>query len=191
MSINLSKGQKVDLTKTNPSVKIFGVGLGWDTNNTSTGGDFDLDASAFILDANNKLLSDNHFVFYNNLKSPDGAVIHSGDNRTGQGDGDDETVSVEIAKLAAEAARINFVVTIHEAEQRRQNFGQVRNAFIRIFDKETGTEIMRFDLGEDYSVETAMTFGAIYKRDGEWRFEATGSGQQGGLKKYVEDYGLN
>lgn len=188
MSVNLTKGQRVDLTKTNPGVSKFCVGLGWDTNGTSTGGDFDLDASVFMLGQNGKLLSEQHFVFYNNTKSPGDAVVHSGDNRTGQGDGDDESILVDASKLGTDVDQLLFVVTIHEAAARNQNFGQVRNAFIRVLNDETNTELMKYDLSEDFSVETAMTFGRLYKKDGELKFEAVGAGQVGGLEQYLNQY---
>lgn len=186
-AINLSKGQKVDLTKTNPSVKQFLVGLGWNPN-TAVGGDFDVDVSAFILGSNGKLLSDSHFVFYNNLKSPNDAVIHNGDNRTGEGDGDDETLTIDFSKLTNGEEKIVFVVTIHEASSKNQNFGQVNGSFIRILDKENNTEIMKYDLNEDYSTETAMVFGELYKKDGEWKFNAVGTGMNGGLEDYLNIY---
>ena len=187
-SINLVKGQKIDLTKTNPTVKKFKVGLGWDTNNATTGGDFDLDASVFMLGANGKLVSDSHFIFYNNLKCPNEGVIHTGDNRTGKGDGDDESIIVDTTKLGQDVDKLVFVATIYEAPARHQNFGQVKNAFIRICDADTNTEIMRYDLGEDFSTETAMTFGSIYRKDGELKFEAAGTGHAGGLDSYVAEY---
>lgn len=188
MSVNLEKGQRIDLTKSNPGVSKYRVGLGWDVNGTSTGQGFDLDASVFVLGDNGKLLSEPHFVFYNNLKTPDEGIVHSGDNRTGQGDGDDETILVDFSKLTADAKELIFVVTIDKAQERSQNFGQVKNASIRVLDETSNTELMKFDLSEDFSVETAMTFGRLYKKDGEWKFEATGSGQQGGLQSYLNQY---
>ena len=158
MAINLQKGQRETI-----SAPKFTVGLGWDTNSTSTGTSFDLDASVFILGENKKLLSDAHFVFYNNLKSPDGAVEHTGDNLTGDGDGDDESIKVDLSKIDSNASEICIVVTIHEAASRNQNFGQVRNAFIRIFDTNTKEVILMFELDEDFSIETAVEFGRIYK----------------------------
>lgn len=186
-TINLSKGQRVDLTKTNPTVKNFLVGLGWNVN-SAVGADFDLDVSAFILNADNKLVSEQHLVFYNNLKAPNDAVIHSGDNRTGAGDGDDETLKVDFSKLDAAAKKIVFVVTIHEAAQRSQNFGQVSGAYIRICNADDNTEIMKYDLGEDFSIETAVTFGELYEKDGEWKFNAVGTGMAGGLQEYLNMY---
>lgn len=187
MSINLEKGQKIDLTKTNPSVSKFKVGLGWNPN-TSVGGTFDVDVSAFILGENGKKVSDSHFVFYNNLKSPNDFVVHNGDNRDGQGDGDDESLVVDFSKATAEEKSIVFVVTIHDAAAKNQNFGQVQGSFIRIVDEATGTEIMKYDLNEDYSVETAMIFGKLYLKDGEWKFEAVGMGMKGGLQDYLNQY---
>lgn len=183
MAINLAKGQRETLNSAN-----FTVGLGWDTNNSDTGGDFDLDASVFILGENKKLLSDSHFIFYNNLKSPDGAVEHTGDNLTGDGDGDDESITMELSKIDANAAEVCVVVTIHEAEARKQNFGQVRNAYVRIVDNSSGNELMKFELDEDFSVETAVEFGRVYKRNNEWKFEAVGVGMKGGLQEFVNKY---
>ncbi|NDW10520.1 TerD family protein [Dysgonomonas sp. 520] len=183
MAINLEKGQRV-----NVNLPKFVVGLGWDANASSTGTDFDLDASVFILGENKKILSDQHFVFYNNLKSPDGSVEHTGDNLTGEGDGDDEQIKVDLSKIGSDAAEICIVVTIHDAEARRQNFGQVRNSFIRIFNPDTNEEILKYELEEDFSIETAVEFGRIYKRNGEWKFEAVGVGQRGGLEEYLRKY---
>ena len=183
MAINLQKGQREAI-----STQKFTVGLGWDTNTSATGSGFDLDASAFLLGENKKLISDEHFVFYNNLKSPGGAVIHTGDNRTGDGDGDDEQIKVDLSIIDPKVFEICVVVTIHEADLRRQNFGQVRNSFIRIFDAVTNTEILKYELEEDFSIETAIEFGRIYKRNGEWKFEAVGVGMKGGLQDYVNKY---
>lgn len=181
--INLEKGGRA-------SVKIprFTVGLGWDINDTSTGHDFDLDASAFMLGENGKLPADEFFVFYNNLISPDEALVHTGDNLTGEGEGDDESIEIDLTKIDPRIKEICFVVTIHKADERRQNFGQVRNAFIRIYNTDTGEEILRYDLDEDFSVETAVEFGSLYKRNGEWKFRAIGDGQKAGLAKYVNKY---
>ncbi len=187
MSINLEKGQKIDLTKTNPNVKQFKVGLGWNPN-TAVGGTFDVDVSAFILGENGKRVSDNHFVFYNNLHSPNDFVVHTGDNLDGQGDGDDESIIVDFSKVSPLEKSIEFVVTIHNAEEKHQNFGQVNGSYIRICDNATGTEIMKYDLNEDYSVETAMIFGRLYEKDNEWKFEAQGTGRKGGLKDYVDQF---
>lgn len=187
MSINLQKGSRVDLTKTNQNVKKFTVGLGWNPN-TSVGGSFDLDVSAFILGANGKRVSDNHFVFYNNKKSPNDFVVHNGDNISGEGEGDDETLIVDFTKATPEEEKIVFVVTIHEAATKNQNFGQVNGSYIRIMDSETSTEIMKYDLGEDFSTETAVVFGELYKKDGEWKFNAAGVGKKGGLQDYLNEY---
>ncbi|MET1054743.1 MAG: TerD family protein [Pedobacter sp.] len=183
MAINLQKGQRENL-----DAPKFTIGLGWDTNSSSTGTDFDLDASLFLLGDNKKIISDEHFVFYNNLISPDGAVEHTGDNLTGDGDGDDEQVKVDLSKIDPKVAEICIVVTIHEAESRRQNFGQVRNSFIRIFDAVTNQEILKYELEEDFSIETAVEFGRIYKREGKWKFEAVGVGMKGGLQDYLNKY---
>ena len=183
MAINLQKGQRETLTTGN-----FTIGLGWDTNETTTGADFDLDASIFILGEDKKLVSDSHFVFYNNLNCPEGAVSHTCDNLTGEGDGDDESVIIDLSKINPAAAEICVVVTIHESEARKQNFGQVRNSFVRILDNATNAEIMKFELDEDFSVETAVEFGRIYKRNGEWKFEAVGMGMKGGLQDFLNKY---
>ena len=181
--INLEKGQRVAV-----ELPRFTIGLGWDTNTSDTGADFDLDASAFILGSNGKILAGEYFVFYNNLKSPDGAVEHTGDNLTGEGEGDDESIKIDLSKIDPRAEEIIFVVTIHQAAERRQNFGQVRNAFIRIYDTTTGEETLRYDLDEDFSVETAVEFGRLYKRNGAWKFEAIGTGMKGGLAEYLNKY---
>jgi tellurium resistance protein TerD len=183
MAINLQKGQRESI-----SAPKFTIGLGWDTNSSSTGSNFDLDASVFILGQNKKLISDQHFVFYNNLKSPDGSVEHTGDNITGDGDGDDEQIIVDLSKIDSLIDEICVVVTIHEANARKQNFGQVRNAFIRIFDTITSEVILMFELDEDFSVETAVEFGRIYKKGNEWKFEALGIGMKGGLEDYLKKY---
>ncbi|GIM58316.1 MAG: TerD family protein [Capnocytophaga felis] len=183
MAINLQKGQRESL-----STQKFTIGLGWDTNSTSTGDAFDLDASVFILGENKKILSDNHFIFYNNLRSPNEAVIHTGDNLTGDGDGDDEQIIVDLSKIDANASEICIVVTIHEALNRKQNFGQVRNSFIRIVDNNSNQELLKYELEEDFSIETAVEFGRIYKRNGEWKFEAVGVGMKGGLQDYLSKY---
>lgn len=183
MAINLQKGQRESI-----SAPKFTIGLGWDTNSSSTGSAFDLDASIFIMGDSKKLLSDEHFVFYNNLKSPDGAVEHTGDNLTGDGDGDDEQIMVDLSKISPQASEISIVVTIHEAANRRQNFGQVRNSFIRIFDTASNAELLKYELDEDFSIETAVEFGRIYKRNNEWKFEAVGAGMKGGLQDYLNKY---
>lgn len=183
MAINLQKGQREAI-----NAPKFTIGLGWDTNATATGGDFDLDASVFILGENGKMLSDSHFIFYNNLKSPDGAVEHTGDNLTGDGDGDDEQIKVDLTTIATNATEICIVVTIHEAQTRKQTFGQVRNAFIRIFDASSNAEILKYELDEDFSIETAVQFGRIYKRGADWKFEAVGTGLKGGLEDFLQKY---
>lgn len=182
MAINLEKGQRQGI-----SAPKFTVGLGWDSNSTSTGEAFDLDASVFLVGANGKIISDNHFIYYNNLKSPDEAVIHTGDNLSGAGDGDDEKILVDFSKITPDVQEICFVVTIHQADTRRQNFGQVRNSFIRVID-ENNAEILKYELDEDFSIETAVEFGRIYKRNDEWKFEAVGLGMKGGLQDYVTKY---
>ena len=183
MAINLEKGGRANLT-----LPKFVIGLGWDANSSSTGVDFDLDASVFILGENKKILSDEYFVFYNNLKSPDGAVEHTGDNLTGDGDGDDESINVDLSKINPNVAEICIVVTIHEAEGRRQNFGQVRNSFVRIYNPDNNEEFLKYELEEDFSTETAVEFSRIYKRNSEWKFEAVGIGQKGGLDVYLKKF---
>ncbi|MEK3979050.1 TerD family protein [Psychrobacillus sp. FSL K6-2836] len=189
--INLSKGQKIDLTKTNPGLKNVLVGLGWDTNRYSGGEDFDLDASAFIVDGNGKAFNEKSFIFYNNLQSEEGSVIHTGDNRTGDGDGDDEQLLVKLPLVPSIVQKVVFTVTIHDADQRKQNFGQVSNAFIRIVNEDTNEEIVRYDLGEDFSIETALVVGEIYRHNNEWKFNAIGSGFQGGLASLITEFGLS
>jgi len=191
MAISLSKGQKVDLTKGNPSLTKVLVGLGWDTNKYDGGFDFDLDAAAFVLGANGKVSSDEDFVFYNNLKHKSGAIEHLGDNLTGSGEGDDEEIKIDLTKVPANVEKIDFTVTIHEADTRKQNFGQVSNAFIRIVDETNGKELVRYDLGEDFSVETALVVGEIYRHNGEWKFNAIGSGFSGGLAALCRNFGVN
>jgi tellurium resistance protein TerD len=184
MPINLSKGQKVDLTKGNPGLKNIMVGLGWDVNAFDSGVDFDLDAAAFMLGADGKCPTDKEFVFYGNLKHASGSVNHMGDNLTGEGDGDDEQVQIDLSKVA-------FTVTIYDAETRHQNFGQVSNAFIRLVDEATNAELIRYDLGEDFSIETAVVVGELYRNNGEWKFNAIGSGFQGGLAALCGYYGID
>lgn len=190
MAISLQKGGNVSLTKTDPGLKNVLVGLGWDARSTD-GAPFDLDASVFLVGENGKVLSDGHFVFYNQRTSPDGAVVHAGDNLTGAGEGDDETISIHLDGVEAGVQRLVFAVTIHEAEARKQNFGMVRNAFIRVVNKDTNTEIARYDLSEDYSTETAMIFGEIYRHGGEWKFKAVGQGFAGGLAALAREHGVN
>ncbi|PSL47337.1 tellurium resistance protein TerD [Chitinophaga niastensis] len=183
MAINLQKGQRQAI-----NAPKFTIGLGWDANASSTGTSFDLDASIFILGENKKVLSDQHFVFYNNLVSPGGGVEHTGDNLTGDGAGDDEQIKIDLSKIDANATELCVVVTIHEAESRRQNFGQVRNSYVRIFDSANNEVILKYELEEDFSIETAVEFGRIYKRNDEWKFEAVGVGMKGGLQDYLNKY---
>ncbi len=191
MAVNLKKGQKVDLTKTNPGLKKVVVGLGWDVNRYDGGSDFDLDASAFCLNANGKVSQDSDFVFYGNSTHPSGSVVYGGDNRTGAGEGDDEQIFVDLSQVPAGIERIVFTVTIYEAFERRQNFGQVNNAYVRILDEATNQELIRYDLEEDFSIETALVVGEIYRHGGEWKFNAVGSGYQGGLEALCRSYGVN
>ncbi|MCW4682216.1 TerD family protein [Bacillus pumilus] len=190
MAIQLSKGQRVDLTKTNPGLTKVMIGLGWDTNKYSGGAEFDLDASAFLVDANNRCQQDTDFVFYNNLQHPSGSVTHTGDNRTGEGDGDDEQILVDFSKIPANIDRIGITVTIHDAETRSQNFVQVSNAFVRVVNEEGGEELIRFDLGEDFSIETAVVVCELYRHESDWKFNAIGSGFSGGLAALCQNYGL-
>ncbi|NLI21464.1 MAG: TerD family protein [Clostridiales bacterium] len=191
MAVSLQKGQKTDLTKGNPGLTQLLIGLGWDTNQYDGGASFDLDASAFLLGENHKVTSDADFVFYGNLKHVSGAVEHMGDNRTGEGEGDDEQITVDLTKVPAGIQTIAFTVTIDEAEAKRQNFGQVSNSFIRIVNKATGAELARYDLGEDFSIETAVVVGELYRNAGEWKFNAIGSGFQGGLRALCLHYGVS
>lgn len=191
MAINLTKGQKVDLTKGNPGLSKIVVGLGWDINAYDSGAAFDLDAAAFMLGSNGKCPTEREFIFYGNLKHQSGALEHMGDNLTGEGDGDDEQITVELSKLPANIERLAFTVTIYDAERRNQNFGQVSNAYIHIQDLVTGTDLIRYDLGEDFSIETAIVVGEIYKYNGEWKFNAIGSGFQGGLAALCGHYGID
>lgn len=191
MSISLAKGQKVDLTKGNPSLKNVMVGLGWDVNVYDSGVAFDLDAAAFMVGENGKCPTEKEFVFYGNLSHASGAVVHQGDNLTGEGDGDDEQILVDLTKIPANVSKIAFTVTIYDCEARRQNFGQVSNAFIRIVDEETNTELIRYDLGEDFSIETAIVVGELYRHNGGWKFNAIGSGFQGGLAALCAHYGID
>ena len=189
MALSLSKGGNLSLTKEAPGMTKVLVGLGWDARSTD-GQDFDLDASAFLLKADGNVRADSDFIFYNQLKSVDGSVEHTGDNRTGEGDGDDEAIKVDLSKVPADIDRIAFTVTIHEADARRQNFGQVRNAFIRIVNQDNNSEVARYDLAEDASTETAMIFAELYRNGAEWKFRAVGQGFAGGLKPLAESYGL-
>jgi tellurium resistance protein TerD len=190
VSVSLSKGGNVSLTKAAPGLTAVIVGLGWDPR-TTTGADFDLDASALMLDMAGKVLSDSHFIFFNNLKSPDGSVEHMGDNLTGGGDGDDEQIKINLEAVPTDCGKVVFPVSIYEAEQRQQNFGQVRNAFIRIVNQGDGSEIARYDLTEDAATETAMVFGEIYRSFGEWKFRAVGQGYAAGLRGIAQDFGVN
>lgn len=191
MAVSLSKGQKVDLTKGNPGLSKLVIGLGWDTNKYDGGAAFDLDAAAFLLGGNGKAASDADFVFFGNLKHVSGGVEHMGDNLTGEGDGDDEQIKVNLASVPATVEKIDFTVTIYEAEERKQNFGQVSNAYIRIVDESSNAELIRYDLGEDFSVETAVVVGELYRNNGEWKFNAIGSGFQGGLKALCQNFGVS
>ncbi|EMJ9289302.1 TerD family protein [Klebsiella michiganensis] len=190
MAVSLVKGGNVSLTKEAPSMNVALVGLGWDARVTD-GQAFDLDASVFLVGEDGKVLSDAHFVFYNNTTSPDGAVQHQGDNRTGEGDGDDEQVKIELAKVSADVKKLVFAVTIHEAEARKQNFGMVSNSYMRVVNNDTGAEIARFDLSEDASTETAMIFGELYRHGAEWKFKAVGQGFAGGLGALAQQHGIN
>ncbi len=190
MSVSLSKGGNVSLSKTDPSLSRVRVGLGWDARATD-GQDFDLDGSAFLLTVNGKVRSDSDFIFYNNLVSIDGSITHTGDNRTGEGDGDDEALIIELLNVPQEVATLAFIVTIHDAELRRQNFGQVSNAFMRIVNEDTNVEVARYDLTEDASTETAMVFGELYRHNQEWKFRAVGQGYAGGLGAMCSQYGIN
>lgn len=205
MAVSLSKGQKISLTKAASDAGISGgltkvcVGLGWDVNQFDGGAKFDLDASAFGLGANGKVLSDDYFVFYGSNKTnaqgmkcdPTGCIVHTGDNRTGLGDGDDETIMIDLQSLPADVDRIAVTVTIYDAEVNRQTFGQVSNSYCRIYDATTGTEIVHYDLGEDFSIETAIVVGELYRHNGEWKFNAVGAGWQGGLAALCNNYGVN
>ncbi|MCI8991566.1 MAG: TerD family protein [Eubacterium sp.] len=190
MPINLTKGQKVDLTKGNPGLKNIYVGLGWDVNAFDSGTDFDLDASAFLCGANGKCPTDKEFIFYGNLVHASESVKHMGDNLTGEGEGDDEQIQIDLTKIPADIEKIAFTVTIYDSDTRRQNFGQVSNAYIRIVDEATNTELIRYDLGEDFSIETAVVVGELYRNNGEWKFNAIGSGFQGGLAALCGHYGI-
>ncbi len=190
MPINLTKGQKVDLTKGNPNLKNIMVGLGWDVNTFDSGADFDLDAAAFMVGANGKCPTEKDFIFYGNLEHSSGSVLHMGDNLTGAGDGDDEQIQIDLTKIPENIERVVFTVTIYEAQERRQNFGQVSNSFIHIVDEATGVDLLQYDLGEDFSIETAVVVGELYRRNGEWKFNAIGSGFQGGLAALCGHYGI-
>ncbi|MQY02645.1 TerD family protein [Actinomadura macrotermitis] len=190
MGVSLAKGGNVSLSKAAPNLTAVTVGLGWDVRAT-TGADFDLDASALLLGADGKVMSDQHFVFFNNLKSPEGSVEHTGDNLTGEGEGDDESINVDLTGVPPQCERIVFPVSIYDADKRGQNFGQVRNAFIRIVNRADNNELARFDLTEDASTETAMVFGELYRHGGEWKFRAVGQGYASGLAGIAMDFGVN
>ncbi|HEY1133806.1 MAG TPA: TerD family protein [Nocardioides sp.] len=190
MGVSLSKGGNVSLSKEAPGLTAIDIGLGWDVN-TFSGGDFDLDASAILLGSSGKVVSDQHFIFFNNLTSPDGSISHAGDNTTGEGDGDDEVIKANLASVPADIERIVVAVSIYDAETRSQNFGAVRNAFIRVVNQANGSEIARYDLSEDASVETAMVFGEVYRSGGDWKFKAVGQGYASGLRGIASDFGVN
>ncbi|MBB1256727.1 TerD family protein [Streptomyces alkaliterrae] len=190
MAVSLSKGGNVSLTKEAPGLTAVTVGLGWDVR-TTTGTDFDLDASAIAVNASGKVYSDQHFIFFNNKTSPEQAIVHTGDNVTGEGDGDDEQIKVDLSLLPAEVDKIVFPVSIYEAESRSQNFGQVRNAYIRVVNQAGEVEIARYDLSEDAATETAMVFGEMYRNGDEWKFRAVGQGYASGLVGIAQDFGVN
>ncbi|MQS12069.1 TerD family protein [Streptomyces kaniharaensis] len=190
MGVSLSKGGNVSLTKEAPGLAAVIVGLGWDVR-TTTGTDFDLDASALLCNDQGKVATDGNFVFFNNLRSPDGSVEHTGDNRTGEGEGDDEAIKVNLTSVPADVQKIVFPVSIYDAETRSQNFGQVRNAFIRVVNQADNNELARYDLSEDASTETAMVFGELYRSGGEWKFRAIGQGYASGLRGIAQDFGVN
>lgn len=190
MAISLQKGGRISLTKEAPTLNQVHVGLGWDER-TTDGAEFDLDASAFLLNEQGKVRSDSDFIFYNQLESSDGSVRHTGDNRTGTGEGDDEVLLLDLSRIPADIKKVAFTVTIHDAEARHQNFGQVTNAFIRLVNAETNEEVVRYDLTEESSIETALIFGEIYRHNDEWRFSAVGQGYAGGLASLCQQYGVN
>ncbi|MFP4014048.1 MAG: TerD family protein [Chitinispirillaceae bacterium] len=190
MAVNLKKGQKLDLTKGNKGLQKVLVGLGWDVNKYDGTEDFDLDASVFLLGANGKVEKDEDFIFYNNPRGANGAVVHSGDNKTGAGEGDDEMINISLADVPPSIDKMSFCITIHDAEERNQTFGQVSNAYVRLLDEDKNEELLRFDLGEDFSVETAVVAGELYRHSGEWKFAAIGAGYQGGLEALCRDFGL-
>lgn len=190
MAVNLSKGQKVDLTKSNPGMTKIKVGLGWDVNKYDGGSQFDLDATAFCLNASGKVNSEKDFIFYNNRSNSNGSIVSSGDNQSGVGAGDDETLSINLAAVPADTQKVAFCITIHDAGARSQNFGQVANAYVRVVNEDSGVELIRYDLGEDFSVETAVVVGELYRHNGEWKFSAVGSGYQNGLSGLCHDFGV-
>lgn len=190
MALTLSKGGNLSLSKTDPTLKKILVGLGWDERVTS-GASFDLDASVFLLNSSEQVRSDKDFIFYNQLSSVDGSVQHMGDNRSGAGEGDDESIKINLDLVPADVVKMVVAVTIHDAQAKGQNFGQIQNAFIRVVNEETGVEVVRYDLAEDYSTETAMVFGEIYRNNNEWKFRAIGQGYAGGLSAMCQRYGIN
>lgn len=190
MSVSLIKGGNVNLSKEDPGLSKILIGLGWDARSTD-GIDFDLDASAFLLGAGDKVRSDKDFVFYNSLRSVEGSVEHTGDNKTGQGEGDDEAVKVDLTTVPSDVQKVAIAVTIHDGEVRSQNFGMVQNAFIRVVNSVSGREIARYDLTEDYSVETALIFGEVYRQNADWKFRAVGQGYKGGLGPLARNYGVS
>lgn len=191
MAVSLQKGQKVDLTKGNAGLSKIVIGLGWDTNKYDGSHDFDLDAAAFLTTASGKVTSDADFVFFNNLNHASGSVSHLGDNLTGEGDGDDEQIMVELSKIPADVEKISFTVTIFEGEQRAQNFGQISNAFIRVVDESKNEDLIRYDLSEDYSIETSVVVAELYRHNTEWKFAAIGAGFEGGLGALCQNFGVN
>ncbi|MCR1954537.1 TerD family protein [Clostridioides mangenotii] len=191
MAIVLKKGQKIDLTKGNPGLKKIKLGLGWDTNSFDSGNDYDLDVSVFMVGKSNRVERDEDFIFYNNLKHSSGSVEHLGDNRTGEGDGDDEEIIMDLPKIPDHIEKVAVTVTIYDAEQRRQNFGQVSNSYVRVLNTDNEEEILRYDLGEEFSIETAITVCEIYRYNGEWKFSAVGAGFEGGLEALCRNYGLS
>jgi tellurium resistance protein TerD len=184
----LNKGGRINLSKESPGLKYAGIGLGWDLNSSRSGEAFDLDASVFMLGSNRKIPNELFFVFYNNLKSPDGAIEHFGDSRTGEGGGDDESIEIDLSRVLSAIEEILFVVTIHDSEARHQNFGQIQNAFIRMYDATTEKEVARYNLQEQFSRETAIEFGKLYRKSGEWFFQALGRGYCAGLQDFVNQY---
>lgn len=190
MAVNLGKGGNVSLSKEEPGLNKILIGLGWDVR-TTDGGDFDLDASLFMLSSSGKIRNDNDFIFYNNLKSSDGSIEHTGDNRTGAGDGDDEAIKVDLQRVPSDIDKLVLGVTIHDADARRQNFGMIDSAFIRIVNQDNNREIVRYDLSEDMSIETAMLFGEVYRHGSEWKFRAVGQGFKGGLGSMAKKYGVS
>lgn len=191
MAITLKKGQKIDLTKGNPSLRNLKLGLGWDINSFDSGYDYDLDVSIFMVGKSGRVERDEDFIFYNNLKHISGSIEHLGDNRTGEGDGDDEEILVALDKIPNHIERIAVTVTIYEAQKRRQNFGQVNNSYVRVLNSDNEQEVLRYDLGEEFSIETAITVCEIYRHNGEWKFSAVGSGFEGGLESLCKNYGLD